>query len=671
MLPELESLGSIPLAVAGVAWLFAAAWGAGGWIVPLGVASRTRTRDATLLRLAVGVNLVALIGVSVAQLQWLAAPRSLWLLSALCLWSVPQCWRWWRRRRAGVAARKTAPWVTLAALLPLALTLGPALCYPTGWDELVYHGVLPRRWLADGFPAVYFDLPYSGFPSLGEVLFWAIAPLESVIAPRLIVWACWFLGVLLLHRVLRRALSHGIAVLTTGAFALSPATLMISANCYVESILFMNVVALLLAVQTHRRHPALPMILGVLAGGAAAVKLTGLVVLALPVFWFVAFNRISSSRKSGRKRNPVPSPPSAGERVRVRGVLEARSPLSLIGMRERGPDFGSLPVSLRVSLLVSFLVSLVVCGPFYLRPWLATGNPFYPYFAQAFSSDPARLAMSRYHHELGDAVYGVRSLETFLEAPVLLAVYREVYDGSLGWQWLVILALAAAAVVMAIRERRCRCVAWPLAVTMWMYVFWYITAQQARFAVPGAAALVVVAGVGLRQLPPSLRRVALPALLLGTVVSLPWGNAGYYVGSWEIVFGRQTWTGSVDESTHRRYIPLVRAIVERTPPDAKLMLLFEHRSLYVPREAIIGTPYFQEEGLTPPEDFATAAPLLELLRRNGVTHLVMATSPLGPDWAPAWWDRLQPVFRGIQLALNERRLHIVWQSDDYVVMEVR
>src|SRR5947199_351201 len=89
-----------------------------------------------------------------------------------------------------ISAVALPPWATVASLVLIIVTLGPALSYPSGWDELVYHHELPRRWLADGWPAFYPDLPYSGFPSLGEILFWLMAPIEDVIAPRLMAWAC-------------------------------------------------------------------------------------------------------------------------------------------------------------------------------------------------------------------------------------------------------------------------------------------------------------------------------------------------------------------------------------------------------------------------------------------------------------------------------------------------
>ena len=86
-------------------------------------------------------------------------------------------------------------WTWLGVAIFGLLTLGPALNYPTGWDELVYHSVLPRRWMADGWPAFYVDIPYSGFPSLVEILCWLVAPLESIVMPRLFVWVCCVFGI--------------------------------------------------------------------------------------------------------------------------------------------------------------------------------------------------------------------------------------------------------------------------------------------------------------------------------------------------------------------------------------------------------------------------------------------------------------------------------------------
>src|SRR6185295_9171768 len=150
----------------------------------------------------------------------------------------------------------------------------------------------------------YRDLPYSGFPSLGEILFWLVAPLESVIASRLINWICWLGSLFVLYRLLRRELRSGSAALVTSVFAISPTMLLISANCYVETILTLNVAAMLLAVRRLRRdRRRLAAILGALAGGAAAVKLTGFAAVLVPCLWYAgeAWQRHKRLVQRGRR----------------------------------------------------------------------------------------------------------------------------------------------------------------------------------------------------------------------------------------------------------------------------------------------------------------------------------------------------------------------------------
>ena len=67
----------------------------------------------------------------------------------------------------------------------------------------------------------------------------------------------------------------------------------------------------------------------------------------------------------------------------------------------------------------------------------------------------------------------------------------------------------------------------------------------------------------------------------------------------------------MDDSLEVEYVPLVAAIEKSTKEDARLLLLFEHRSLYIPRQCLIGTPFFQAQGLPPPEQFSDADCVLQ------------------------------------------------------------
>ncbi len=634
-MPELESLGSVPFAVVAVVLLLTAAAGLGGLMLPRLAGEGVRRCDVALLQVVVGLNLVGLLGLALGVTGGLASGRSVWLLGGGSLLLAAAVWR---RRRSSVSPTHgrrlgQAPGLLWLGFVVLAgITLGPALCCPTGWDEQVYHCVLPRRWLAEGWPAVYLDLPYSGFPSLGEILFWLMAPIDSVIAPRLLVWVCWVLGLVCLYRVLRRRLASPAAGILTFAFVLNDTVLLICADCYVETVLLMNVAGILLAVELPRRRAPDAWArwgraagLGVMAGGAAAVKLTGCAVLAVPCLWYLG--------EAWR------------DRQRWRAVV--------------GPMALSVGIAVAVGL------------PFYLRSWLATGNPFYPYLCEWFTDDPGGIEMSRFHHAIGGFVYGVKSVAAFVAAPLLLAFRSNNYDGEFGWQLLALVVFAVVAVGSAGRERVRRVVLWPAAVTVWLYVFWFVTAQQARFAVSALLAFMLVAAAGLQLLRGWGRRIALGVVVMAALASAPWYRSGYYWYSWLCVAGRVSRTDYVHTATSGVYLPLVQAVTERTPPDARLLLLLEHRSLYLPRWSRIGTPLFQEAFFAPVSGFTDVESVMNVLLKNSFTHVVLAKAPAGPDQAPGATEQRQSFVQAIGRCAQSGRLHLVWESKEYALLEVR
>jgi hypothetical protein len=639
---ELDALGSGAWAVLAVSLVALASCGFGGLAVRATRPSRWTTGETLLMRIVVGLNLLALVGVVLGQLCFLLEGRSVWLLLSGSLltvadfiltredWRPPSgSWRWRFSRKPSLSTALVGALVLLTTLV----TLGPALCFPAGWDELVYHATLPRRWAADGLPAFYADLPYSGFPSLGEIVFWLAAPIESLITSRLLVWAAWLVGFVLLEAILRRRLPRQVSLALVLALAISPASLLVSANCYVEALLVADLAAMLFVLTVPQRAASVRVslrtaaILGILAGGAAAVKLTGLVLLVVPLGVLVVL-----ALKPSRRTRAL----AAG------GVATA--------------------------------VSALVALPFYLRPWLETGNPLYPFFAHWFSDDPARLEMSRYHHAIGGAWFGVHTLDAFVTGPILLAFRDENYDGWFGWQLVGLLVLAAAALLL--RRRRSLWAAAVLLGLLWLalYAFWFFTAQQARFLVPAMLLIVLLAGLGFRQLVRQRgpwRSGIVAALVLASLASLPWRTAGYYAASWLTIAGSFSQTHFVDEGTSFRHLPLVRACREHLPANTRLLVLFENRTLYLPQPALVGTPFFQERGFTPPEAFADPATIRARLHEFQITHIVLAKGPLGPDRLAEWTDRLDPLFRGIEAATRLDTLRVIWESDDYALLEVR
>ncbi|NLS91299.1 MAG: hypothetical protein GXX96_03825 [Planctomycetaceae bacterium] len=636
-MPELESLGSVPRALAAVILLLASSVSVGSLFRPISDASSQKRWNSRLLQVIVGLNLVGFLGMVLGILGLLPGMRSIWLLLGLALLPFLRFGRSRRQPGASHPGKRLfvsrRPWqivLVTAVFAATLVTLSPALCPPSGWDELVYHEVLPQRWLSSGSPQFYPDLPYSGFPAMGEILFWLVAPLESSIAPRLLNWVCWMLALLSLYGVLRRYLERFSATVLTVVFPLSETGLLVAENCYVETIVMMNLGAMLLATASMRRERIegswrLPVVLGVLVGGAAAVKLTGAAVAVVPCVWYAYIYRRDRSHQVAIAQRSV--------------------------------------ICLATAMMVAF--------PFYLRPWLATGNPFYPYFSHWFATDPAVLEMSRHQHAMGEVGFGVKGFAPFVTGPLLLAFNSATYDGRFGWQLIGFVALAVVAVMAARRPRARLTVFWPASVALWFYLFWFFTAQQARFAIPAVLAIAVLGGAGLHQLRGAWRRGALAALTVAALASIPWERTGYYWYSILAATGRVSREDYVHNMTDRVYLPLVQAIDALTPPDAKLLLLYEHRGFYLPRQNVIGTPLFQEGPFTPPEHYADPDHVMDVLRREQITHVVIPSVAMGPDCTEDWLERQTPFLAAIDACVLQGKLLVVWKSEAYLLVAVQ
>lgn len=631
----LEEMGSIPGAMLGVACLGFAALGV-GLLLEIFLGDRRKlTFSLKLVYAIAGLNLVAFVCVILGSFGVLGDYRSVWLLMAL---GISGCAIYFRTRSvmpSSLRPRKLAQLQSFPVLywfIPLsAFTLGPALCYPTGWDELVYHSVLPRRWHADGWPAFYADLPHSGFPSLVELLCWMTAPIESLITFRLLVWIAWIVAIWLLIFSSHRSSNPGTASLVVFAFAVSPTALMISANCYVEAFLLLDLAAIIAVLRNaeiaspensfNRVHSVL---IGIMIGGAASIKLTGIILFCSPlIFWLVP--RIGFKWKVNQPCGPI---------------------------------------------VVCLATALLVALPFYVRPWLQTGNPVFPYFAGWFSTDSPTLEMSLYHHSIGNDAFGMSGLAAFMATPLLIAFDAKLYDGSFGWQLLALFLLAVVGIASRRRSADYSQSLGLIALAIVMYVFWFLTSQQARFAIPMVAVISVLAEQGLASLAPPKKIAAMAVLSISAIVSIPWTNAGYYLASWETLIGVWSRTEWVDDTLRDQYVSLTKAIDQRTPLDARILLVFEHRGLYVPRKSTVGTPYFQPFGLSPPEKFDNPDAILRYLTVNGFSHVVFSSRPIGPDQSGFWWNRQEPLFQGIEACISSKKLLVDWALEPYFLLRV-
>jgi len=567
--------------------------------------------DRALVALVLGLNLIALGVLLVGSVRLPGA----WILRLLLVagagWGGCVAWR-----RAPLPRRRD--WRVWGIVLLIALPpLGKALTYPMGWDELTYHLALPARWLADGQIRFYADNAYSGLASGVEMLFAIVQGAGGVTAHGSLNYLVWLVLGALVYRLLRRRLSPLPALGLCFAFLYSDVLLMLVMEAYVMPFLLANLAAILLLWRPRTDSRTDWLTLAVLGGLATGWKLIG--AMFLP-------------------------------------TLAVMTGLAWWG--------GKRPRPWR-AWAIALAAAVIVAAPFYLRPWLATGDPFYPYYARWFTpGNPAAVEVSTYHHALATAKFGRAGWGECLQTLPWLAWQRLRFDGSFGWQWLAILALAAWGLR---RFRRGRAL---LLGAGLLYLAWFATAQQARFLAPAIVVILLVAAEGLRGQRPAWRNAFAVALIVATLASLRAYDWERFRNPYRVLTGSVSLETQIASHCGFAYLREADAISALTPPDATVMLLWDPRSLYIPRRTVIGTPFFQQRYFSPVPADLTPDALLHALQTQHIDYVLFAPSKLDPDRLAAYVARCVPLVDALQALATRGTLKIASQADGYFLLAV-
>jgi hypothetical protein len=616
----LESLGTRGPALFAVAGLFALAFLIGRpWVrrdPELGAA------DKVFLALILGFDLLAIGAVPLASWGVLAVvPLCAVFAVALALVAFQLVTHARRNRPSSL------PWHALVFVVLALVFLCHGLSYPFSWDDLVYQVAVPLRWHETNSLQVFPDNPYSGFPGAFSVLNLLLIDAGGVLAPGVFNAGLWLVLALQLVSLLRANMGRWSSTIFALSFALSWPALIEAISAYAELFLALHLAAIVcLWMRTKASALCVQVQLGFLAGAAASIKLTGMIVPVLTIALL------------------------AGG-AWLRGPRSARTVLVRAG---------------------AFLLTLfAVPSLFYSRPALATGNPLHPYFASYFTDDEAAVASSVYHHDAGTARFGV-PLELsagtaghFLGTPFALALGpfgdMAAFDGQIGLQFVVHFLLLGHLAFARLRGRAPVGEPWMLlAGACALYAFWFLTSQQARFLMPACFLLTLAASFAwplLSWVPRAALSAALPVLAL---VSVPRDN--YYLAA--RACGVQTGAVSpleyIDFANPDRYIYACQGILENTPPDARVLLLFEQRGLYIPRAYRIGTPFFQGRYFTPSERTRTREEFLAVLAEEHITHVLVGYNPNDPDRMESYLERTRP-FQELLLSLIGHELEVVFE----------
>lgn len=596
-----QLLGSIPGNLGTAALTALACYGAGRALLRR-LLPDLRGRE-TLLALVFGGELFALLGLIGAPLLLKLPAWGVALPLALAAaWGVREL-----VRGGDPLPGLKAQWEIILALLLLGgWFLASALTLPYSWDEQTYQIAVPAAWLKTGSVMPTADLPYSAFPMMPQFLLVWMFKSGGIGTARLLILGAFLLLYYGLYSELRAAAGRAAACVFTLVFVLSPLTGAMIREFYAEVFLALPMLAVLRLARRYDRPDArICIAFGLLAGGALAVKLTGM------------------------------------------GVALAAAGLLCLHRVERR----------------KFAVFALVCGlfafVFYLRPWIALGNPVYPFFGALFGSGSATV--EAYHRAMGETNYGPGGLSGAVLGWLFTAYDGVLYDGIvLGWAFPLLFAAVLTGGYAAFRMGKLSCACRDACLTAGiLYVFWAVTSQQSRFLLPLFPVLLIAAGGLWAQLP---RRAAWGAAALVFALAAwsiePWAwKHGYYAWKFLPDSRHDPVRLLVGATRERGLLTAYSYLAEKAPPDTGVLLVFERRSLYCPRQCRLGSPGFQDWF-----DHARYADWTGELKRRGIRYLLVGASRKNPDVQDAFSAGDEAFSEAIYQALRTGRILLIREA---------
>ena len=448
-------------------------------------------------------------------------------------------------------AVKNSPYIFLAGAALWLAAAGSSFLPPYSWDECVYQTALLKHYVGNGNYNVLSDNPFSAFPSLPHSImklgYEAVLWKGNLYLPRILSSAITAITLAALLKIIRKSGGRP-ALLFFFAALLSPVTLVLARANYVEQYILLFFTAGVLSILKLRHYPVKCACFAALFAAASfCVKLTGAgAALALAVLYIIT----------------VPQ---------KRFLLQC------------GAASG---------------VFLIFCTPFFLRPLLASGNPFYPFAAELFTSDLSQIEVSRYHHLLGSYRYGLGALSGIALGWLFSAFDAQLFDGiTVNWQFPAMMIFCIAGTILLFHQssRRFKISGAFLATGAVLYIFWALTSQQTRFLLPLLWLAAVLCGFTAKALNGKKRVFLAAAILCCGFIQFPIDHLKHFVTAWRIQKfvhqdpGRFLAAASRDPG----YFEMVK-FFETTPENSRvLFLLNERRTLYMPRKTTIGEPFFQ------------------------------------------------------------------------------
>ncbi|MBW3622084.1 MAG: phospholipid carrier-dependent glycosyltransferase [Armatimonadetes bacterium] len=275
------------------------------------------------------------------------------------------------------------------------------------------------------------------------------------------------------------------------------------------------------------------------------------------------------------------------------------------------------------------LPAILIAAPWFLKTYLWTDNPVYPFLYGIFGGRNWNAELARLY-EIEQAGFGMgRSPAALLLLPWNLTFHPTAFSKGIGFfasMGPYALALLPLLVIARPLPRWAKAY---LGLALGFLVIWVALTQQIRYLLPLYPALCLLCAVAADRA--SIRpwgRSAVGLFTGGSLLLTVFMGFNYVQPMIPVALGMASPEQYL--SSRSELYPAYRYVNENLPEDAKILLIEETRGFYLDREYLWGNP--GHHTLIPWESFRTPEEMAAWLRRNGFTHLLLNRRWIRPEW---------------------------------------
>lgn len=278
------------------------------------------------------------------------------------------------------------------------------------------------------------------------------------------------------------------------------------------------------------------------------------------------------------------------------------------------------PAYLIKKLLIFFIIVFALASPWYIRSYMATNNPVWPFASNVFESRNWDSNFNKESFEIGWFYYGhERSLTGFLTSLWDATMHSSKYMMLLGFGPLF---LAFLPLVVFIRKFS-RIWLLLISYSLLSLIIWYIAAQEIRMLMAYAVFAVIV-GVIINELFNLKYAKYVIAILLLSLLSF---NLVLWYGANSkkipFVFGLESERDFYLKLKDHNGYDVFQYINDKLPKDARLLIFRDVRGYLSGRDYMISTEYSQKTVDLP--NIADKNALYRRLKELGITHVFINT----------------------------------------------